>query len=100
MTAGSSSVRNCSGGLPVSPTSAATRASACSSTASAIRSSARCRSAGVVSDQRARAVSAAVQAASVSDGPERGALRCTSPVAGLTRSVVAPEAAGRSVPAR
>lgn len=55
---------------------------------------------GVVADQRTRALSAAAQAASVSAGPERGALRCTSPVAGFTRSIVAPEAAGRSVPAR
>jgi len=60
-------------GLPVLRHSAATISSARAAVASAIRSSARLRSAGVVSRQPSNAPAAARSAASTSAGPETGA---------------------------
>src|SRR5512132_1387378 len=79
-------------GLPVFSLSTATSSSARASIASAIRSNARCRSLGVVSRQVSKALAAALAARSTSAASDTGAVAKTSPVAGLTRSDVRPEA--------
>jgi hypothetical protein len=93
----SSSMVICSG-LPVFSDSTRTNSSARVSRASAILSSAFCLSAGVVSPQVSKAVSAAWNARSTSSAPEDGAEAYTSPVAGLTRSYVEPSAAPTDSP--
>ena len=85
-------------GLPVLRHSAATISSARASTASAIRSSARLRSAGVVSRQTSNAPAAARSAASTSAGPETGACAYGSPVLGSTTSLTWPDAAATYSP--
>ena len=70
---GSSSLVVRPSGLPVSLDSALTNSSARSSSASAIFSSAFCRSAGVVSPQASKALAAAAYAASMSSAPDIGA---------------------------
>ena len=75
-------------GLPVLRHSAATISSARAAVASAIRSSARLRSAGVVSRQASNAPAAACSAASTSAGPDTGARAYSSPVLGSTTAVV------------
>jgi hypothetical protein len=73
-------------GLPVFWHSAWTSCSACSSRVSAIRSSARLRSDGVLSRQPSNASEAAAKAAVTSASLEMGAVAKTSPVLGLIRS--------------
>ena len=72
-TGGSSSAMVSATGLPVLRHSAATMSAPRASMAPAILSSARLRSAGVVSRQPSRAASADFSAASTSAGPETGA---------------------------
>lgn len=95
---GSSSLAVRPSGLPVFSDSAATSSSARASKASAIFSSAFWRSEGVVSRQPGKAAAAAAMAASTSAWPESGAVAYTSPVAGLTTSVVRPSAASLNSP--
>ena len=83
---GISSVMVSPSGLPVLRLSTATNSSARASIASAILSSARWRSDGVVSRHDSNAVAAAAIAASTSAAPETGALANTSPVVGSIRS--------------
>ena len=85
-------------GLPVFSDSTRTNSSARDSSASAIFSSAFCRSAGVVSPQDSKAASAARIARSTSSAFDAAAAAYTSPVAGLTRSYVAPSAASTDSP--
>ncbi len=73
-------------GLPVFCDSAFTNSSALASIASAIRSSARLRSAGVASRQPGNASAAELTAASTSASPEIGAVANTSPVLGSIKS--------------
>ena len=73
-------------GLPVFCDSALTNTSALASSASAIRSRARLRSAGVESRQPGKASAAERKAASTSASPETGAVAKTSPVLGSIRS--------------
>ena len=73
-------------GLPVFCDSALTNWSALASSASAIRSRARLRSAGVESRQPGKASAAERKAASTSASPETGAVAKTSPVLGSIRS--------------
>ena len=70
-------------GLPTFSDSSCASSSACSSIASAIRSSASARSPGVVEAQPSNAASAARTAASTSSGPDFGAVAISSSVAGL-----------------
>ena len=70
MPGGSSSLVVRPSGLPVSFDSARTNSSVRSSSASAILSSAFCRSDGVVSPQLSNAAAAAAYAASMSSGPD------------------------------
>src|SRR5262245_60338544 len=79
-------------GLPVLRHSASTRSAALASTASAIRSSARWRSDGVLSRQASNPASAADIAASTSELPETGVAAKTSPVDGSIRSAYPPSA--------
>src|SRR5262245_23555711 len=85
-------------GFPVFSLSMATSSSAFSSMTSASLRRALCRSDGV--DQRHvwNASPAALQARSTSTSSERGADAYTSPVEGLTMSIIAPEALGRTSP--
>jgi hypothetical protein len=85
-------------GLPVFSHSSRISSSPRDSIASAIRSSARLRSAGVASRQPGTRRRAARQAASTSSAPDRGAVAKTFPVDGSTSSMVSPEAAERSSP--
>ena len=85
-------------GLPVFSLSAATSSSARASIASAIRSSAFCRSLGVLSRQPSKAAAAADIAASTSSADETGAWAKTSPVLGSTRSVVRPSTGSTGLP--
>ena len=96
---GISSSRVSCTGLPVLRDSAATSSSARCSNASAMRSRARCRSAGVVSRQVSNAAAAAAIARSTSSGPDSGAVPYASPVDGSIRSIVRPSAPGDSAPA-
>jgi len=73
-------------GLPVFSDSAFTSSSARASMASAIRSRARLRSAGVVSRQPPKAAAADATAASTSVGLDTGAVAKTWPVLGSTSS--------------
>ena len=73
-------------GLPVSFDSTLTNSSARFSTASAILSSAFCRSLGVVSPQLSNAFAAAEYARSTSSALDIGAAAYTSPVVGSTTS--------------
>jgi hypothetical protein len=85
-------------GLPVFCVSTSTSSSARSSIASAIRSSARWRSLGVVCDQLSNARAESWNAASMSASRDSGAVANTSPVLGSTRSVVWPSAAATRSP--
>ena len=85
-------------GLPVLRHSAATISCARAAVASAIRSSARLRSAGVVSRHTSNAPAAARSAASTSAGPETGARAYSSPVLGSTTALVWPAAAATYSP--
>ncbi len=86
MPGGSSSLAVRPSGFPVSFDSAFTNSSARSSSASAILSSAFCRSAGVVSPQASKALAAAPYAASMSSAPDICACAYTSPVVGSSTS--------------
>ncbi len=90
---GTSSVRVMATGLPVLRLSALTRSSDLASIASANLSSARLRSAGVVSRQVSKAAAAARSAASTSPEPDTGAVAYASPVLGSTTSLTWPLAA-------
>jgi hypothetical protein len=85
-------------GLPVLRHSAATISPARAAVASAIRSSARLRSAGVVSRQPSKAPAAAPSAASTSSGPDTGARAYSSPVLGSTTALVWPAVAAAYSP--
>ena len=95
---GTSSVAVRCSGLPVLRDSTATNSSARASTASANRSIASWRSAGVVRPQEVNAVDAAAYAASTSTALLSGARAYSTPVDGSTTAVVRPSAAGRSSP--
>jgi hypothetical protein len=82
---GTSSSRVSWRGLPVLRDSTSTSSSARSSNASAMRSSARWRSLGVVSRQLSKARSAALKAASTSASLDSAAVAYFSPVLGSTR---------------
>ncbi len=73
-------------GFPVFRDSALTNSSARDSIASAIRSRARLRSAGVLSRHPSKAAAAEDTAASTSVSPDTGAVANTSPVLGLISS--------------
>src|SRR5579872_3725855 len=85
-------------GLPVLRHSASISSSARVSKASAIFSSARLRSDGVVSRHDSNAVAAALSAVSTSRDPETGARVYASPVPGSTTSLVRPSAVSTYLP--
>ena len=78
--------------------SARTSSSARASMASATRSKARLRSAGVQRFQAPKADRAEAMAASTSSAPETGASAKTSPVLGSTNGAVRPDAGGTLPP--
>jgi hypothetical protein len=69
-----------------------------SSISAAQRNSSAARAVAFVSRQAGKAASAARTAASTSAAPPRGTRASTSPLAGLTTSIVAPSAAGTHSP--
>ncbi len=93
-----SSCRVASIGSPVLRHSAAMISSARASTASAIRSRARCRSAGVLSRQTSKPASADSIARATSVAAETGADAYASPVHGSTTADVAPSAGSTGDP--
>ncbi len=95
---GTSSSIVSSRGLPVFCDSIATSSSARSSIASAIRSSARWRSDGVVSRHSSNARALSDSAASMSASRDSAAVAYTSPVLGSTSSLVCPSAAAARAP--
>src|SRR6266508_376121 len=92
------SSRAAGSGLPTFCDSSSASSSACSSSRSASLSSASARSPGVVSSHSGSAFFAACTARSTSSAPARGTSAITSPVAGLSTSMVSPPAASTHSP--